>query len=376
MNIKNNPLSPLKFRIIGASTEEPESPIYSLLQPPEKSQGWSSIRFCSYPQEILLQFTEPVRLCQINLLLHHNKIPNKIDIYHFFPKTYTDLFEDYNTLTYDKLGYVIPDTNAKTEYNARELKKVFINDNCLYLKLVFHKNYSNIHNYFNQVGLIHIECFGYYFTKHNISSLFPNKERISNDPELFVPSDKIDDIQMDEMCQIKILELQEKLKVSIDEEDYDYSKLLNGDIARIRLLGGKMLNLEQIKLKAIEINDYDTAKVMKIEINRIKAIIKDIEVKDNIVPNYENEDNMMINDTEEPVDDRQSNSEINNKYEDVDRDKYKSKSRLIQEQKKQKELIAQQSQINSTKNFEKSKDDGRKNFQEDDDGVLEYAEEA
>lgn len=375
---EDDPLIPLKYKIIGSSTEEAEYPIYSLLQPPEKSKGWCSVRFCSYPQEILLQFTEPVRLCQINLLLHNNKIPSKIDIYHFFPKTYNDFLADYNTLTYDKLGYIIPDTNAKTEYKARELKKVFINDNCLYLKLVFHKNYSNIHNYFNQVGLIHIECFGFYFTKHNMSSLFPNQHNIATDPEQFSPTSQIEDIELDDICQIKILEIQEKLKETLSHEDYDYAKILNGHIDRIRLLGGRILDLQQIKQKAIKVNDYDTAKVMKIEIDRIQEIIKDIEIKDNRVPLYDQINKIDNNDYDEQLEGQQSNVEIDNKYEEIDTDKikFKNKSQMLQEFKKEKEILAQQSQYNSIKSYIKQKDEGRYHCYEDEDGLLEYAEEA
>ncbi|CAG8487062.1 2062_t:CDS:10 [Ambispora leptoticha] len=45
-------------------------------------KGWQSPRFCSYPQEIILQLTSgPARILKIQILSHHYKIASKLDIY-------------------------------------------------------------------------------------------------------------------------------------------------------------------------------------------------------------------------------------------------------------------------------------------------------
>ncbi|CAG8567618.1 5539_t:CDS:10 [Ambispora gerdemannii] len=45
-------------------------------------KGWQSPRFCSYPQEIILQLTSgPARILKIQILSHHYKITSQLDIY-------------------------------------------------------------------------------------------------------------------------------------------------------------------------------------------------------------------------------------------------------------------------------------------------------
>jgi hypothetical protein len=56
-------------------------------------------------------------------------ISSRIDIYHFFPKKYIDLRADYNSLVFDKIGYVIPDSNSRTDYQCREYKRISIAEN-------------------------------------------------------------------------------------------------------------------------------------------------------------------------------------------------------------------------------------------------------
>ena len=80
----------LKYRLVGVSTEDPESPFYSLISG-LKNSGWCSVRYSTYPQELLIQFCRPCRLRQVNLVLHEYKIPSKIDFYYFFLKHFLNL---------------------------------------------------------------------------------------------------------------------------------------------------------------------------------------------------------------------------------------------------------------------------------------------
>ena len=163
----------LKYRLMGVSTEDPESPFYSLISG-LKNNGWSSVRYSTYPQELLIQFCRPCRLRQINILFHEYKIPSKVDFYYFFPKTFSEFNLDIDDLIFEKIGYIIPNINKKSNNEAREFKQVFINENVYYLKLVLHENYPNLKNVFNQVGIVNIQCFGIDFTANNINGLYPN----------------------------------------------------------------------------------------------------------------------------------------------------------------------------------------------------------
>lgn len=74
-----------------------------------------------------------------------------------------------NDIKYKKLGYLSLDSNERTNFQARELKSVYIDAPCLFLKLLMHKNHQNKYNLFNQVGLIAVSIFG---------------EILSNNPEI------------------------------------------------------------------------------------------------------------------------------------------------------------------------------------------------
>ena len=58
------------------------------------------------------------------------------------------------------LGHFSLKDNATTQYKSRELKSVYIDAECRYLKLVMHKNFKNSLNIFNQIGFLSLKCFG------------------------------------------------------------------------------------------------------------------------------------------------------------------------------------------------------------------------
>ena len=343
------PFKQLRYRLIGASSEDPEHPLFALFSP-NQNEGWNSVRFCSYPQEILIQFPQPVRLTRVHLLLHQNKIPSKIELYQFFPKTYNDFYIDYNSMIFDKIGYVIPDSNTKTNYQARELKKISLNENVLFFKLVFYRSTRNIYNKFDQVGLIGLECFGYEFTQTNIDLLFPNRDKeyeyFSNRTnDSYFPKVNINEEDLDEMCRIKIDELKDELDKVLQIENYEYAKVISEFINRIKFLGGKINNLNEIKMKSIEVEDYDNANLMKIEIERIKSIIDSINPSNlgSFNKNNDNEkeyslnneysDNQKFNFNEEPSENPPFDIESEEKF------KQKTRSDEILEEKKKKEQM-------------------------------------
>ena len=366
------PFKQLRYRLIGASSEDPEHPLFALFSP-NQNEGWNSVRFCSYPQEILIQFPQPVRLTRVHLLLHQNKIPSKIELYQFFPKTYNDFYIDYNSMIFDKIGYVIPDSNTKTNYQARELKKISLNENVLFFKLVFYRSTRNIYNKFDQVGLIGLECFGYEFTQTNIDLLFPNRDKeyeyFSNRTnDSYFPKVNINEEDLDEMCRIKIDELKDELDKVLQIENYEYAKVISEFINRIKFLGGKINNLNEIKMKSIEVEDYDNANLMKIEIERIKSIIDSINPSNlgSFNKNNDNEkeyslnneysDNQKFNFNEEPSENPPFDIESEEKF------KPKTRSDKILEEKKKKEQMIKENK-EAAKQFlkeEKRKEELRK----------------
>lgn len=67
---------------------------------------------------------------------------------------------NHREIKYKKLGYLSLDSNEKSGFQARELKSVYIDTPCMYMKFVLQKCYVNKFNIFNQVGLVALSVFG------------------------------------------------------------------------------------------------------------------------------------------------------------------------------------------------------------------------
>ena len=285
----------LNYKLIGASTTDPENPLEKINSSIPMG-GWHSARFCPYPQEILIKFPYPVHIRQINLLFHETLIPHRVDIYHFFPKNFNDLLKDYNNLIFDKIGYIKPDSNARSDYQCREYKRVAIAENCYYLKLVFQKNINNLYNPFNQVALVNLQCFGFVYTEVNLSEIFKDKfhknnHNIYNKPEEFDELIKTENFDKyvpvaeikDNDFHKKVAEKLQDLNIHLDRakyfNDYDKAKQIDDFINQARIIGYKVEHLNKLKRIAIDKENYPKAKEIKIEIEKLLGYIDDIDRK-------------------------------------------------------------------------------------------------
>ncbi len=264
--MKENNSKKLKYRIIEASSEDPEYPVFELLKGME-SNGWVSSRFCNYPQEILIQFLSPVNLKQINILSHEKKISSMIEFFSFFPSTNTDIFLNIKALNYEKLGYVRMDNNSKTNFKAREFRKIYVNSNCLYLKISLQRNYINKFNVFNQVSLISIDFYGEPVNVPKVELLIEENLKTNN----------LNEEQMDELAIEKIRILRQSMDEASKIEDFDEAKRIKGNIDKVRMIGKKIFEHEFQKKIAINNEDFDKAKILKMEIDKLKSFIRNID---------------------------------------------------------------------------------------------------
>ena len=294
MKINEKKNYPLDYSLVGASTEDPEHPLFSIISD-DKKEGWCSAPFCKYPQEIIIQLNKPSKLFQINITLHQSKIPTKIDFYYFYPEekkqNENNKYEKFNlnNIPFLKLGFITPNSNQKTNFKAREFQKIKINQNVLFIKFVLHKNYINLENKYNQVSLISLEFLGVEFDNNNFTDFnnmnFNNKEMVLKNEE---------DLDLDEICIIKLKEIKITLDLCVKKEKYESAKIYRELYQRVRLLGEKMKNLSEYKLKCIETHDFDSCKKLQGDIDRIKNLIK------NINTNFPEQDENEENETDSP----------------------------------------------------------------------------
>ena len=228
----------VKYRLMESTTEDPELPLYELVRGAE-SCGWMSVRFCTYPQEILLQFLTPVNLKQIHILANEKKIPSLIEIYCSYPSDPDGVYKNYKQASFEKLGYIRMDTNSKTNYKAREFRKIFVDTKCLYLKLVLQKNYVNKYNVFNQVGLISIDFYG--------TPIVLNRNDLYLKESVQERNLVVQEEDLDEIAQEKLKILKSQLDEALKIEDFDEAKKIKKSVDRVRLIGKKIYEMEANK---------------------------------------------------------------------------------------------------------------------------------
>ena len=300
MNINKYGLYQLNYSIVFCSSSDPNFPIENITKKSRYSDfvsmdplsyeekykdiyfnpGWSSLRFCSYPQMIIAQLSSLSDIKQINIELNPERVPQKIDIYVYCPKILKEVITNFSQIInakYTYIGSVIP---VNHNNNQRELKKlIFHNEgnygpisimNCLYVKFVIHKNYLTNKNKFNQVGIINIDIFGNHNNK--ILPALPLKQTEPYKNDEIVPNLKglYTDDDYDDYIKEKI----QKAKM-----EYYYNEIIINDpekrnkiyqeINLLRELGHKVLLLNKEKDK-FEVFQND-AKLMQVN-SKLKEI--------------------------------------------------------------------------------------------------------
>lgn len=70
----------IHFQVVASSGSEEQHPASELNHHGPLVSGWQSNRFCSYPQELILQFENYARIRRVQILSHQHLI-GKIDFF-------------------------------------------------------------------------------------------------------------------------------------------------------------------------------------------------------------------------------------------------------------------------------------------------------
>ena len=316
-------LKQLPYNIIDFSSQDPQHPINSLISK-KINNGWLSNRYCTYPQEIFIQFPSSILLKQINIVINENKIPKMIEFINCIPISDKNVLVINNNkesryipseFNYESIGFIKLSPNSENGFRAREFRKIFVNINSNYLKLKLHRNYKNEINVFCQVGIVKLEFWGYR-TKIIRNSISHNESAESieslcdyefgnvNVDESFI------DEKMDTESKDNLKELMLEMNKKKENEDYDECKKIKDKIDKLRKITLKIYTLEEQKKQYADKNDFDKAKELKNNIDSMKKILnhyiknKKNDEKNN-EKNNENKSNLNSNNN--------SNSEEKNK---------------------------------------------------------------
>lgn len=185
----------------------------------EGARGLTFDRYCSYPQEIIVQLIDgECRITQLQILSHQNCISSKIELF-------VGHGPSFNQCKFTRLGYLSLSDNASSEYRARELKSVYVENTAQFIKLTLHKNHVNNLNIYSQVGIIAINVLG---EPMQSNPVIPHQETrvgpsVSQRPSAkTTPMDDLAfDMHFDAETAAKIREIHAAKAKAVEDEDYD-----------------------------------------------------------------------------------------------------------------------------------------------------------
>ena len=290
----NNEIVKLDHKLIESTTEDREHPLRELLKG-LKGVGWFSSRFSQFPQEIYIQFNQPVFLKQINMVIHEKYIPAQIKFYTYYPEKNNEIIDNYHNVRYKYIGFIKMDTNERSQYRARESRKVYVNTKSLFLKIELGQNYRNEFNIFNQVGLMNLDFYGTYLpplgnNQNKNKFILKHATRKDNIEE-------ISDLALEDICGQELKDLKEKMDYNIKIENYLECKQIKSKLDKVRIYGRQIYDLENQKRIAVNNEDFDQAMDLKNLVDKMKANLKTL-IHSNSAHNL-------------------SNIEINNKYSQI-----------------------------------------------------------
>ncbi|CAM9530888.1 unnamed protein product [Chrysoparadoxa australica] len=282
-------MSKLAYRVCYASGEEHDYPATELNLHSPHTRGWQSPQFCDYPQELGLEMPVPCRVTQVQVLSHENKIATQIELY-------IGTGASYETAQFERLGYMSLNDNQVSDYQARELKSVYIQAEGQFLKLKIHKCYSNNRdlNLFSQVGIIAINLGGEPLDSVEARSLHLKSRtrpergmypvlylylvsafqtRLPVQPKSIQLDDLSFDMNFDPATAQRIRGIIRAKEVAVKMEEYDSAKALKQIEVELKSLGGRLAQLDLAKREAVEDEDYDRAKKMKLEAESLREEI-------------------------------------------------------------------------------------------------------
>ena len=284
----------LEHKLIESTTEDNEHPLRELVKG-LKGVGWFSSRFSQFPQEIYIQFSQPVLLRQINMVIHEKNIPAQIKFYTYFPENNNELLGNYHNVKYKYIGFIKMDTNERSQFRARESRKIYINTKSLFLKIELGKNYINEYNVFNQVGLMNLDFFGTYLPPlgNNIKkNQFILKHALRKDN-----ANTISDQALEDICGQELKDLKEKMNYNIKMENYIECKQIKIKLDRVRMYGKQIYDLENQKKLAVNNEDFDQAMELKNLVDKMKVNLKTI-INSNVNNNFNTDiENQIVGNT-------------------------------------------------------------------------------
>ena len=309
---------------------------------------WTSERFCSYPQKIIIKFHHVVNISQINILSHSKKISRRLQFYYYYPDDIDKNKQyEYDEIPFRKLGFINLRDNKQCNYSVRELKKIFVKIRCLFIKIELENNYKNYFNKYQQVGISCIEFIGRYLGKYSNLNFLSNDEYDKNG----LIKSNIKRI-LNEVCPDTYNNLNKYVnnKKNYNSGDYDEIK---GKFDDIKNDAKKIYQVALLEKEASRDNDFDKAiefknkkekgkYALKEKATEINKLFKNDFINNNLDLERSNANRRKINNNNNNENGNENN--LNNDENNINTSKKMTKSFSAPE-------INSQNENNSIKNF-------------------------
>lgn len=171
-------------------------------------------------------------------------------------------------MRWKRLGYLSLDTNERTNFQARELKTVYVNSLGSFLKLIINSPHLNNKNLYSQVGLVNITVFGTLQMQmlENVDIL----PSISSFGVNVASKENQDSFLLSKMKELNTAKVN-----AVDVENYDLANEIKAHMEYLKSGMEEISLVEQKKTAAVVKEDYETAALLKGEIAVLRQKILD-----------------------------------------------------------------------------------------------------
>jgi centrosomal protein CEP104 len=247
-----------RFQVIHCSSEDDEYPATELNAHSPSTKGWQSRRYCEYPQEIGFRLDgAETQITQIQVLSHQSKIATKIEIF-------VGQGPDYHRANFKRLGYLSLDNNERSNYQARELKTVYVDYVGSFVRLLIHRCFVNKYNHFNQVGIVAVNFIGTEDPSAGAKAVpiaapisIGKGSKPTGAPSSSSLHDLSIDLNLDQDTATKMRLLADAKARAVESEDYRTAKQIKVVEGELKALGAQLAQLDIAKRQAVASEDYD-----------------------------------------------------------------------------------------------------------------------
>jgi centrosomal protein CEP104 len=259
----------LGFCVATASGEDAGFPAGALNTRSPHSRGWVTPKFGSFPQQVVLRLSATSNVQQLEILSHQSLVATRLDLYiGNAVRGQPDVAE---AASYRSIGYLCLDSNERSNFGARELKKVpLCNVVGNYLRIVVQAPHRNAHNLYNQVGIVAVSMLGQ--AVHGRAQMrVPAPINTGGLGARNVMDELAHMMTMDPATAHAIRRVIDAKQQLVAREEFPLAKVFKQHEQELSRLGLPIAKLEQAKRNHIAIEDYDLAKQAQQQLRGLRA---------------------------------------------------------------------------------------------------------